>query len=265
MASRKKLRLTPRGLMFVAAIVLIVIACIILISVYSCSGNRDSVDLTATPGPSVAPSASPSPSFTAEPLITNTDAPSSTATNAPTTSPTDAPTTSPSASPTVQATLIPALDKEPTRSQKDKAKSGVVSGNDVNLRGGPSTDYVSLGKYNKGDAVTIYDTEDGFTFVRTADGKLGYISSQYVTEQAVGEAPSGTVVGKVSRSRVALREEPSADSKYLGELTQGAALYIYFETGDFYYIEVASTGEKCYAFAEYIDAEESVPKGTPVP
>lgn len=264
MASRKKLRLTPRGLMFVAAVVLIVIACIILISVYSCAGKEDPVDLTATMEPTLMPSTSATATapLTPEPVITNTDAPSSTTTGSPDSAPA---ATTPGTTATPAATLKPALDKEPTSSQKDNAKAGVVNGNDVNLRGGPSTEYVSLGKYNKGDELTIYDTESGFAFVKTKDGKLGYISSQYVSEQAVGDAPSGAVNGKVTASKLALREGPSTDSKVVGELTEGAAVYIYFKTGDFYYVEVASTGDKCYAYASYVKAEDSVPKGTPVP
>lgn len=265
MASRKRLRLTPRGLMFIAAIVLIVIACIILISVYSCAGKKEPADLTATQEPSLAPSAPAADTLppTAPPVLTNTDAPSGTATDSPDAT---AVTTTPPATSTPQATLKPALDKEPTSSQKNNAKAGIVNGNDVNLRGGPSTEYVSLGKYNKGDEVTIYDTEDGFTFVKTKDGKLGYISSQYVSEQALGDAPSGTVTGKVSAPKgVALRSGPSTDSKANGEIAEGTVVYIYFKTGDFYYAEVAATGKKYYVFAEYVKAEDSVPKGTPVP
>lgn len=261
MASRKKLRLTPRGIMFIAAIVLIVMACIILISVYSCTGKKEPTDLTATPEATMQPAESATADatavVTAEPVVTTTDTP--------TDAPTNAATGTPAATATPAPTLMPALDMKPTSSQKDNATSGTVNGDDVNLRGGPSTGYVSLGKCNKGDTVTIYGTESGFTFVKTADGKLGYISSKYVTAAELGDAPSDTVTGKVTASEVALREGPSKESKANGNLTEGAVVYIYFKTGDFYYVEVAATGKKYYVFAQYVKADGSVPKGTPVP
>ncbi len=259
MATQKKLRITPRGYLFILGIVLVIVACIIIIFANSCAKGNQSSELT----PTVAPTFSPenvvtAPPATDAPVITTPDP--ATATQSPQTQTTTPATSAPAETP------LPALGTEPTSKQKDNATSGTVTANDVNLRGGPSTKYVSLGKYNKDTEVIVYETKDGFCFVKIVkDGKLGYISKDYVKAVEAGDAPTGAVTGKVSASSVALREGPTKDSKAVGELSEGAVVYIYFKTGDFYYIEVASSGAKCYAYAQYIKASSSVPSGTPVP
>ncbi|MEZ4626613.1 MAG: hypothetical protein R2912_00360 [Eubacteriales bacterium] len=48
------------------------------------------------------------------------------------------------------------------------------------------------------------------------------------------------------------------DNTPIGEVV-GDSVLIYFKTGDFYYIQVVSTGVKCYAAAKYITASTAVP------
>ena len=259
MATQKKLRITPRGYLFILGIVLVVVACIILIAANSCAKNKGSSELTPTAIPTASPEAvQTAVPATQEPVITTPDPAASTP--APVTETVTPATSAPAETP------LPALGTQPTSKQKDSATSGIITANDVNLRGGPSTKYVSLGKYSKDTEVIVYETKDGFCFVKVVkDGKIGYISKDYVKAVEAGDAPADAVTGKVSASSVALREGPAKDSKAVGELSEGAVVYVYFKTGDFYYIEVASSGVKCYAYAQYIKASASVPSGTPVP
>ncbi len=59
-------------------------------------------------------------------------------------------------------------------------KTGTVTGNELNIRGGPGTDYRSVGTLNAGDRVTIFQTTvvDGVTW---GNIEKGWISLQYVT------------------------------------------------------------------------------------
>ena len=36
-------------------------------------------------------------------------------------------------------------------------------------------------------------------------------------------------------------------------------VYVYYQVGEFYYVQVATTGKKGFAYASYISAEKSVP------
>ena len=108
--------------------------------------------------------------------------------------------------------------------------------------------------------------------------KYGYMAKKFVQvdtstpEPITTSVPTGAIGGTVRSSVVALRSSPdlSDSSNKVGQVEQNEPVYIYFKytnaAGDtFYYIEVARTGKKAYAFSEYITAESSVPTGTPVP
>ena len=46
--------------------------------------------------------------------------------------------------------------------EKPAAKTGTITGSDVNIRKGPGTSYESVGKYQKGDKIEILETKDGW-------------------------------------------------------------------------------------------------------
>ena len=59
--------------------------------------------------------------------------------------------------------------------------TGTVTGNLVNVRSGPGTNYNSIGSYNYGATVTITGESSGWYQI-SYNGQTGYISSQYVTK-----------------------------------------------------------------------------------
>ena len=67
---------------------------------------------------------------------------------------------------------------------------GQVNASAVNIRTGPSTGYGSLGKLERGAAVTIRALEDGWYRVRVdATGQAGYIIRNYVTVTSAAATP----------------------------------------------------------------------------
>ena len=128
-------------------------------------------------------------------------------------------------------------------------------------------------KYSSGTQLKVYEAEGDYFYVRVVKENLvGYIAAKFVDKAGIvpGEnatptpkAISGTIPGTVSASKVALRSIPSTEGNTpVSEAVKGDAVYIYFKTGDFYYIQVASTGLKCYAAAKFITASTAVPTGT---
>ena len=168
------------------------------------------------------------------------------------------PVPTPAPTPTPKSSI-----RTPTSAEKKNARAGYLTGNDINLRVGPSTSYKSLGKYKKNDTLVIYATDGDFSFVKMdKDNKIGFISKKYVavSKTASGtQAPSGTITGKVSARTVALRSKPDKSSSAITELKAGDTVYIYHKDGSFYYLETTS-GKKGYAWAEYISAKGTVPK-----
>jgi len=96
-------------------------------------------------------------------------------------------------------------------------EEGVITGDRVNLRTGPSIMHASLGHLYKGDAVTIKAAENGWYAVSVA-GKEGYVSGTYVQIKESGQAPgSGS-----SQSDVLKRGDRNSKVKTL----QGNLIYL---------------------------------------
>jgi len=265
---RRTVRITPLGYIVLAIIVLVMVVSIYFIvwSMRNTSGEQPQGNLnsnsvqTNTPTPSLAPV--------------------SAATAAPTTPPA---TTAPTIAPTAAATMTPKQDdtpepatKTPTAAQIAAAVDGTLNSSGVVLRAGPAKTYSILGTYSSGTQLKVYEASGDYFYVRVVKENLvGYIAAKFVDKAGVvsGEnatptpkAIAGTIPGTVSASKLALRSVPStADNTPIGEVVKGDEVLIFFKTDDFYYIQVVSTGVKCYAAVKYITASTAVPTGTPVP
>ena len=263
---RRTVRITPLGYIVLAIIVLVMVVSIYFIvwSMRNTSGeqpegNLNSASVQMTPTPSLAPLDSVTPAPTESVTAALTNAPVSTTT----------------ITPKQDDTPEPAV-KTPTAAQIAAAVDGTLNSSGVVLRAGPSPSYSILGKYSSGTQLKVFEASGDYFYVRIVKENLvGYIAAKFVNKAGLvpGEnatptpkAIAGTIPGTVSASAVALRSVPSTeDNKPIGEAKNGDAVLIFFKTGDFYYIQVVSTGVKAYAAARFITASTAVPTGTPVP
>ena len=273
---RRRVRLTPLGYLVVAVLILLVLGGLYLII----RGIGGGSPAASTPTPPLMPDASASPSPSSDlsasvsPDLPSPDLTTSTPPSTPTTPPAT-PTVPPTATPTVPPKTV----RTPTPDEKQTAKDGKLTTGGVVLRAAPNTDGEILGKYMSGTNLKVYGESGDYYYVLVVkEEKYGYMAKKFIDvntatpEPITTSVPSGAVGGTVRSSVVALRSAPDlADSgNKVGQVEQGEPVYIYFKhtnsAGDtFYYIEVARTGTKAYAFAEYITAESSVPTGTPAP
>lgn len=108
-----------------------------------------------------------------------------------------------------------------------KTGSGVVSGNQLNIRSGPGTGYTSVGSYNSGDRVTILEqfTYNGVTWGCT---NKGWISLQYVTMDGVSTGKDQT--GKITANGLNIRGGPGTEYASVGSLNAGDQVTIYSTT-----------------------------------
>jgi len=267
--SRRSVRITPLGYIVLSIIILVMLVGIYFI-VWSMRGSGDD-DENANLSSNAVSSVTPTPSLA--PVEDQTQAPA------------DADTTTPdvTAPPRDTSTMTPKQDDTPEPSVKTlspeqvaSAADGTLNASGVVLRQGPSASYSILGKYSSGTQLKIYEADGDYYFVKIVKENLyGYMAIKFIdktgllpgeTASPTPEAVSGTISGTVSASVVALRSVPSTeDNTPIGELQNGASVLIYFETNDFYYIQVVDTGVKCYAVAKFITASATVPEGTPVP
>lgn len=283
--ARKRYKITPQGYITIGAAVILLIALIILLSVTNCfgacSGKEGAVDLpspTATATPTAEPASTPLPSSTSGgllPIITpnvsgaasaSPDVSGSLGTGTATPA-----SVTPSPSPTAEGLKEdPKALKKPTNAMVKEAGAGELSGNDVNLRQGPSTKTpIVIQNMKRGTELTLYTTDGDFYFVKVNSAKkYGYVAKKFVkvtkaigagdTKEDLSDQPEDTVLGTITASKLAIREKPSTDAKAIGEYYKDKKVYIYYKEGDFYYVKVAGTKTKGYMAAKFIKASGEV-------
>ena len=118
----------------------------------------------------------------------------------------------------VTTALLPAtslLMQDTQVAHADSIEYRVITGNSVNFRKGPSTSYESLGKLNKGDKVEYISTSNSWSKVKY-NGKIGYVSSQYLAE-----IETNVEYRYITGDSVNVRKGPSTNYESLGKLNKG--------------------------------------------
>ncbi len=113
------------------------------------------------------------------------------------------------------------------------ADSGVVNGDDVNVRASNSLDSAILGKFSNGEKLTILSAEgDWFKIDSQATG-VAFISRQFVKVLSVD--------GVVNGNDVNFRKGASSSSEILDKLSSGAAVTVNAVNGEFYSVNYKGT------------------------
>ena len=292
--SKKKYRITPQGYVTIGATVILLIAIIILLAATSCfgacKGEEESLELPSqsptAPVSTDQPSMPSSTGGSVLPVITPAtgdaqpvETPASSNAGAlpaesPTPGSTDAPTPTNAPEGTPELKKDPDALSKPTNSMVKNAASAELSGNDVNLRQGPSTSTpIVIEGMKRGTELTVYTTDGDFYFVKVNEAKkYGYVAKRFVkltsdfgeadseNKEDLSDQPEGTVLGTITASKLALRKEASTSAKAIDEYYKDKKVYIYYQEGDFYYVKVAGTKNTGYMAAKYIKASGEVKK-----
>lgn len=281
MAKKFKFKPTPAGIMFLAAIGVLLIAIIILtiVGVSRCKkdpsrANDPSASASEAPVESAEPSPEPvestepteDPDATTDPDATiDPDAtPDSDAT--PEAGDSSMPpiviTTPGSATSSLEPGATPTATPNPyyttpTSTMKKNAQKGYVSADSVRMRKGPGTKFdIVTEKIAKNTAVTLYVEQEGWWFLKCGD-KYGYIKGDYIAKgTAPATAAAGEQTGKVIVSKIALRKSADSKSECIKEYENGETVTIMSSAKDssgktWYYVKT-SDGKKGYMYAEYI-------------
>jgi len=279
MAKKLKFKPTPAGIMFLAAIGVLLIAIIILtiVGVSRCKKDpsRDvdpdasasaepleSVEPSLEPVESIEPSSEPTtdPDATIDPDATpDSDAtPEAGDSSMPPIVITTPGTATTSLAPGATATATPnPYYTTPTSSMKKNAQKGYVSADSVRMRKGPGTKFdIVKEKIAKNTAVTLYVEQEGWWFLKCGD-KYGYIKSDYIAKgSAPTSAATGEQTGTVIVSKIALRKSADSKSECIKEYESGETVTITSSAKDsngktWYHVKT-SDGKKGYMYAEYI-------------
>lgn len=133
--------------------------------------------------------------------------------------------------------------------QPSGGSTGTVNvSSSLNVRSGPGTSYSVVASLSNNAKVTVLKKEsNGWYYIRTASGKTGYVSGEYIkldgsqSSQAPSESRQGKVKLSSSSSRLNVRSNASMSAGIIGKLSDGAAVSILGESGDWYKIKYNQT------------------------
>ena len=129
---------------------------------------------------------------------------------------------------------------------------GVVSRTEtLNLRSQGSSSSQWLGSYSRGTWVEITGSQNNFYYVRTPDGKTGYMSKNYIDVSGEsGTARIALVTNQNGGSFLNFRAQPRYDAQVLGIFYYGVPLYVLNEQNGWYCVEI--NGQTGYVRSEFV-------------
>ena len=171
------------------------------------------------------------------------------------------------------------------------AESATVTGNHVNVRSGPGTNYPVVVRLAVGTTVNVIDCSDPDWFAISYGDISGYVSSQYLRmdepetpvivdePEEPGETDDGTpaeleipevqgIPGHINAMYVRFRSGPSTDSTILGQYNKGKSLVITGTEDD--WTACVIDGKAGYVYSQYVTRDdeadpEPVPDPDPTP
>lgn len=101
--------------------------------------------------------------------------------------------------------------------------AGCISGSSVRMRSSASTSSKIVSTLGKGTSISILDTANPDWYRVSFDGKIGYVSSDYVIVDRDG---SFTAPGTVNADGVNIRSGASTDAGVVGDIDKGTVLTV---------------------------------------
>lgn len=257
---RRRVRITAKGYVLLGILLLVILFVARVCTVcYSRSHPEAS-----------KPAQNPAAASNADASAPESDAPDASSAPAVTAAPTPTPTSTPE--------LASTGARLPTEAEREGAVEGVIRTSNVAMRKGAGKSYDIVRKYDVGERVLVYAQENEYSLVQVlSDERYGFLATDFITKFGLlpGESgactpvpaiPAGVTMGLVNVEEVSLRSVPSTKSNTpLGVCKNGALLFVQFQTGEFYYVEVAETKQRGYVFSEYVMVQAPVPTGSPAP
>jgi len=206
-----------------------------------------------TEEPTAEPTEEPTPEPTEEPTAEPTEEPTAEPTEEPTAEPTEEPTAEPTEEPTAVPTDEPVITPEPT------AEPTAVPTDEPVITPEPTA-----------EPTAVPTDEPVITPEPTAE------PTPEPTEEPTPEPtpeptlepnqPDGTILGFITSSVLPIRQEPNGSAKVIGNWYLDQPVYIFYQEGEFYYLNVAGTDVYGYGSIRFIVPESLVPmKDEPTP
>ncbi len=151
-------------------------------------------------------------------------------------------------------------------------KIGVVREENVNLRDGPGTNYVSMAKMRSGQELTLIERYEGWFLVEY--GQLyGWVTSDFlnIVEGVVERVPVATsipdpnppLVGAVLENNVNVRKGPGSAYDRITSLKAGASVSLLARHKDWYRVQLPD-GTKAWIFSDLLRVSPMAARRVPI-
>ena len=117
------------------------------------------------------------------------------------------------------------------------SNEGTVTADALNVRSGPSTSYSITTKLYKGDKVEILETSNGWHKIKASNGKIGWVSGDYIKVSSGSTTQPSTSTTKATVTATSLNVRSGAGTSYsvITKLSKGTVVDV---------LESASNGWK---------------------
>ena len=117
------------------------------------------------------------------------------------------------------------------------SNEGTVTADALNVRSGPSTSYGITTKLYKGDKVEILETSNGWHKIKASNGKIGWVSGDYIKVSSGSTSQPSTSTTKATVTATSLNVRSGAGTSYsvITKLSNGTVVDV---------LESASNGWK---------------------
>ena len=94
------------------------------------------------------------------------------------------------------------------------SNEGTVTADALNVRSGPSTSYCITTKLYKGDKVEILETSNGWHKIKASNGKIGWVSGDYIKVSSGSTSQPSTSTTKATVTATSLNVRSGAGTSY---------------------------------------------------
>jgi N-acetylmuramoyl-L-alanine amidase len=134
----------------------------------------------------------------------------------------------------------------------------IVTSATLRLRKGPSTSYATIRTLKRGTILAVTGkSESWLKALDEESGKTGYVYGDYVGY--FERAPKPRWEGVCNADRSNLRRGPSTDFDKCGVLNKGDKVYVYYQSGNWYFIMDRATGQGAFIYKNYITLGADAP------
>ncbi|AJI20730.1 SH3 domain-containing protein [Priestia megaterium] len=126
-----------------------------------------------------------------------------------------------------------------------------VTASMLNVRSGAGTNYASIGSVTKGQKLSVV-SKSGSWYKINYNGRMGYVSSDYVQASGTTTLPAESTTYTVTASMLNVRSGAGTNYASIGSVTKGQKLSVVSKSGSWYKINY--NGRTGYVSSDYVQA-----------